>query len=293
MVKPHLMRDVEEEYHAFHMEEASVKRKLENAEYAATQMSADASLMKSPSLTPINVTLSSLSIHCDVNAIPRKFSSIAESWLYQRQRRNGQTSQKYLDDDYRIYHESENETSKLQERLKELQSDRKELDKLRSSTAFQRNLVYPLAMLLLLLLTGITVLVVVQNTLELLIGIKALPLSTRVSVGVRSEWDLQALTDDYFNCLQKFTLGITSLSKLGPIGAAIEVFIIFYLCATSTVGLYTMPFMNSICPQRRKTSLSQLIVNSALLLILSSALPLLSRILGEFSLLNASTYSKL
>jgi hypothetical protein len=40
---------------------------------------------------------------------------------------------------------------------------------------------YPVAMLLLLLLTGITVLTVVQNTLELLIGIKALPLSTRVS----------------------------------------------------------------------------------------------------------------
>lgn len=54
-------------------------------------------------------------------------------------------------------------------------------DKQRSSSALQRNLVYPVAMLLLLLLTGITVLLVVQNTLELLIGIKAVPLSTRVS----------------------------------------------------------------------------------------------------------------
>lgn len=56
------------------------------------------------------------------------------------------------------------------------------LDKLRSSSAFQRNFVYPLAMLLLLFLTGITLLLVLQNTLELLIGIKALPLSTRVSI---------------------------------------------------------------------------------------------------------------
>lgn len=55
---------------------------------------------------------------------------------------------------------------------------------LRSSTAFQRNVVYPAAMLLLLLLTGITVLIVMQNTLELLIGIKALPLSTQVSVNI-------------------------------------------------------------------------------------------------------------
>lgn len=83
--------------------------------------------------------------------------------------------------------------------------------------------------------------------------------------------------------MQQFTLGITSLSKVGPIGAAIEVLIIFYLCATSTVGLYTMPFMQSIRPQRHKTSLSQLIVNGALVLILSSALPLLSRILGMYT----------
>lgn len=51
----------------------------------------------------------------------------------------------------------------------------------RKTSPLQRNVVYPLAMLLLLALTAITVLVVIQNTLELLIGVKALPLSTRVS----------------------------------------------------------------------------------------------------------------
>jgi hypothetical protein len=40
---------------------------------------------------------------------------------------------------------------------------------------------YPVAMLLLCAMTAVTVLMVLQNTLELLIGIKALPLSTRVS----------------------------------------------------------------------------------------------------------------
>lgn len=54
-------------------------------------------------------------------------------------------------------------------------------EKQRNTSAFQRNIVYPLAMVLLLALTGVTVLMVAQNTLELLIGIKALPLSTRVS----------------------------------------------------------------------------------------------------------------
>lgn len=132
-------------------------------------------------------------------------------------------------------------------------------------------------MLLLLFLTGITVLIVVQNTLELLIGIKALPLSTRVRLRFPVEIDT-ALNSPF---LQQFTLGITSLSKLGPIGAALEVCIIFYLGATSTVGLYTMPWMRNVRPRIKQTSLSLLIINCALVLILSSAQPLLSRIIGK------------
>jgi hypothetical protein len=67
-------------------------------------------------------------------------------------------------------------------RLRELELERCELEKQRSSSCVQRNFGYPLAMLLLLLLTSITVLLVMQNTIELLIGIKALPLSSRVSI---------------------------------------------------------------------------------------------------------------
>ena len=87
---------------------------------------------------------------------------------------------KYFD---QISYEKQKETPenvKLQDRLRELETERNELDKQRSSSCFARNLIYPLAMLLLLLLTSITVLLVVQNTIELLIGIKALPLSSRV-----------------------------------------------------------------------------------------------------------------
>lgn len=65
-------------------------------------------------------------------------------------------------------------------------------------------------------------------------------------------------------------------------GATLEVFIILYLGITSFVGFYAMPLFSKIRPKRRKTSLSQLIANSLLILILTSALPLLSRILGKF-----------
>ena len=169
-------------------------------------------------------------------------------------------------------------SAKLYERLKDLKVEEVTLDKQRASSGLQRNFIYPLAMLLLLLLTSITVLLVFQNTIELLIGIKALPLSSRV----RILFSLVFLENkSIFFVLQQFLLGISSLSVLGPFGAALEVCIIMYLGVTSAVGLYTMPFMAKIRPTRRKTSLTQLIANSALILLLTSALPLLSRILGN------------
>lgn len=80
---------------------------------------------------------------------------------------------------------------------------------------------------------------------------------------------------------QQFTLGISSLSKLGPVGAALEIVLIFYLIATSSVGLYTLPVLSRMRPRTKMTSLTHIIANCALVLVLSSALPLLSRILGE------------
>lgn len=170
------------------------------------------------------------------------------------------------------------ENVKLYTRLRELEVERSELDKQRGSSCVARNLIYPVSMLLLLLLTSITVLLVVTNTIELLIGIKALPLSSRVSCSSSDCWIV------LIKFLQQFTLGISSLSKLGVFGATLEVFVILYLGITSFVGFYAMPLFAKIRPKRRKTSLSHLIANSMLILILTSALPLLSRILGKFLL---------
>ena len=84
---------------------------------------------------------------------------------------------------------------------------------------------------------------------------------------------------------QQFTLGISSLSKLGPIGAAIEVTVILYLATTSAIGLYSLPGIKRVRPRLHSTPLTHLIANCVLLLVISSALPLLSRIIGKFSLL--------
>lgn len=201
LVKPHLMRDVNEEYHASYLEEASVIRKLENLQH--TEMLSSSSSSPSSATSPLQPSdfsigapiihsSSSLKKNCDMKTIPKAFGLFADSIL--RHRRSQTTTENLIRNrknhtnkltqqqngtNNKFYNNIE--CDELYERLHELKSERKELDKLRSSTAIQRNLIYPLAMLMLLFLTGITVLIVVQNTLELLIGIKALPLSTRVS----------------------------------------------------------------------------------------------------------------
>ncbi|XP_054280502.1 protein Lilipod isoform X2 [Macrosteles quadrilineatus] len=145
----------------------------------------------------------------------------------------------------------------LTEKVEELTHQRKKLDMQRHTWVLQRNVVYPVCMLCLLCLTAITVLMVWQNAVELLIGIKALPISTR-----------------------QFTLGLTSLSKLGPVGAVLEVVLILYLAATSVVGLYSLPLLRRLTPCQNNTPFYHLLANCILLLVLSSALPLLARTLG-------------
>jgi len=70
----------------------------------------------------------------------------------------------------------------LTQRLDEVQKRRKLLDQQRRTWWVRRTLLYPVAMLALLVLSTATAFLAVQNTLELLIGIKALPLSTRVRI---------------------------------------------------------------------------------------------------------------
>ncbi|XP_039749462.1 protein Lilipod [Pararge aegeria] len=145
----------------------------------------------------------------------------------------------------------------LNEQLEKIDAKIKEVDNQRKTSPLQRNVAYPLAMLLLLALTTITVLMVLQNTLELLIGIKALPLSTR-----------------------QFTLGIASLSKLGWAGATLEAFLILYLHAASLTGLATPMSMLRVLPRARQTPLTRIIALCAVLLAHSTAQPLLVKILG-------------
>lgn len=74
------------------------------------------------------------------------------------------------------------ENAKLYNRLKELEVERSELDKQRSSSCVSRNILYPFAMVSLLCLTVVTIFLVIVNTIELLIGFKVLEITSRVSM---------------------------------------------------------------------------------------------------------------
>ncbi|CAG9805579.1 unnamed protein product [Chironomus riparius] len=258
LVKPNLLRDINDEFQVYNMEEAAVLRKIQSNKYDKGSCFFQLSNMKLnndkySTLVPSKLcaNLEDLSFSKLTNGI-----SMNDKSLLEIQMNISIGNQRVFD---QIIYETKDMSSNAQlyARLRELECERNELQKQRDSSCLTRNFVYPLAMLFLLLLTSITVLLVMQNTIELLIGIKALPLSSR-----------------------QFTLGISSLSKLGIFGAGVEIFVIVYLFLTSAVGFYTVPIFSKIRPKRRKTSLCHLIANSLLILILTSALPLLSRILG-------------
>lgn len=75
---------------------------------------------------------------------------------------------------------------------------------------------------------------------------------------------------------------IVLLSVLGPVGAVLEVVLILYLIAASLLGCYSLPVVARIKPRRGDTPMVHVIANCAIVLILSCALPLLARTLGEY-----------
>ncbi|XP_036855173.1 limb region 1 protein homolog isoform X3 [Manis javanica] len=125
------------------------------------------------------------------------------------------------------------------------------------ASAWERNLVFPAVMVLLLTQTSISVLLVACNILCLLVDETAMPKGTR-GPGI----------------------GNASLSAFGFVGAALEIILIFYLMVSSVVGFYSLRFFGNFIPQKDDTTMTKIIGNCVSLLVLSSALPVMSRTLG-------------
>ena len=257
ITKPHVLRNTQEEYEETKLEEMCVRRKIDCQKRQST-----VNVLSSPSKSRSMPSLTALHKQCIYNGdhySPMSTMTTLSPSDDHHYSHTYQSNVSYRPNNYLDFNSEQNSTvDDLELSLRQLETSRKELEKKLRFGWIRRHLGYPIAMLVLMCLTAVAALNVVQNTLELLVGIKALPLSTT----------------------QHFVLGIASLSKMGPIGAAVEIVLILYLWCASVVGLYRIPVIGRLRPHLHDTKFTQVIGNCAVVLVLSSALPLLSRSVG-------------
>ncbi|XP_061054980.1 limb region 1 protein homolog isoform X4 [Eubalaena glacialis] len=147
--------------------------------------------------------------------------------------------------------------TELEQELDNVKTLKTKLERRKKASAWERNLVYPAVMVLLLTETSISVLLVACNILCLLVDETAMPKGTR-GPGI----------------------GNASLSAFGFVGAALEIILIFYLMVSSVVGFYSLRFFGNFIPKKDDTTMTKIIGNCVSILVLSSALPVMSRTLG-------------
>ncbi|GMR44230.1 hypothetical protein PMAYCL1PPCAC_14425, partial [Pristionchus mayeri] len=128
------------------------------------------------------------------------------------------------------------------------------------------SLKYTLAIIGMLAMTAVTVLLVLINALKLLMGYRALPVYAQY-------------------------IEVNSRHTFGMVGVALECVIIAYIMATSVIGVYSMPFLRAIRPKRGGTTMTSVIINCSVVVVLTSALPVLASTLGitSFDLLGLYT----
>ncbi|XP_026652313.1 limb region 1 protein homolog isoform X2 [Zonotrichia albicollis] len=151
----------------------------------------------------------------------------------------------------------EYQTVELERELEKVRSKKTNLERRKKASAWERNLVYPAVMILLLTETSFSVLLVALNILYLLVDETAMP---KGSGGPG--------------------IGNASLSTFGFVGAALEIILIFYLMVSSVVGFYSLRFFENFTPRKDDTTMTKIIGNCVSILVLSSALPVMSRTLG-------------
>ncbi|XP_075683514.1 limb region 1 protein homolog isoform X2 [Rhinoderma darwinii] len=151
----------------------------------------------------------------------------------------------------------DNNTKRIEHDLMNTMAMKSKLERRKNASAWERNLVYPAVMILLLIATSFSVILVSCNFLRLLVDETAMPKGSK-GPGI----------------------GNASLFTFGFAGAALEIVLIFYLMVSSVVGFYSLRFFGSISPRKDDTTMTKIIGNCVSILVLSSALPVMSRTLG-------------
>ncbi|XP_034718006.1 limb region 1 protein homolog isoform X2 [Etheostoma cragini] len=148
-------------------------------------------------------------------------------------------------------------THQLNKELDYFRNQRNKLERRKKASGWEKNLLYPMVMLILLAGTTISVIMVVLNILYLLVDETAMP---------------KGSTDR--------GIGNTSLSTFGVAQAVLEIILIFYLMVSSVVGFYSLRVFEGLTPRNDDTTMTTIIGCCVSILVLSSALPVMSRTLG-------------
>ncbi|KAM6900282.1 limb region 1 protein homolog isoform 1-T1 [Xenentodon cancila] len=148
-------------------------------------------------------------------------------------------------------------THQLNKELDNIRNQRNKLERRKKASGWEKNLLYPIVMLSLLTGTTISVIMVALNILYLLVDETAMP---------------KGSTDR--------GIGNTSLSTFGFAQAVLEIILMFYLMVSSVVGLYSLRVFEGLTPRKDDTTMTTIIGCCVSILVLSSALPVMSRTLG-------------
>uniref|UniRef100_A0A667Y445 Limb development membrane protein 1 n=1 Tax=Myripristis murdjan TaxID=586833 RepID=A0A667Y445_9TELE len=148
--------------------------------------------------------------------------------------------------------------NQLNKELDNIRNQRNKLERRKKASGWEKNLLYPIVMLILLAGTTISVLMVALNILYLLVDETAMP---------------KGSTDR--------GIGNTSLSTFGVAQAVLEIILMFYLMVSSVVGFYSLRVFEGLTPRKDDTTMTTIIGCCVSILVLSSALPVMSRTLGD------------
>ncbi|XP_064805095.1 limb region 1 protein homolog isoform X3 [Oncorhynchus masou masou] len=164
-----------------------------------------------------------------------------------QRRLNGSTSHSH----------SQGSAHRLNKELDIVRDQRNKLERRKKASAWEKNLLYPIVMLILLTGTTISVLLVALNILYLLVDETAMPKGS-----------------------EDRGLGNTSLSTFGLVQAVVDIILMFYLMVSSVVGFYSLRVFEGLTPRKDDTTMTTIIGCCVSILVLSSALPVMSRTLG-------------
>ncbi|GLD54664.1 limb region 1 protein homolog [Lates japonicus] len=176
----------------------------------------------------------------------------------------------------------------LNKELDNIRNQRNKLERRKKASGWEKNLLYPIVMLILLAGTTISVLMVALNILYLLVDETAMPKGSTLEAVLEimscpfSIYPHPFVCGGAAHCPASFVYPGHSSARLLPedMFCCFVTFYHSYLMVSSVVGFYSLRVFEGLTPRKDDTTMTTIIGCCVSILVLSSALPVMSRTLG-------------